>query len=69
MCFMNCDFIRKLPSLHFFPLPSSCCLGNVISVEGQKVEATVESRDSIELPRWLDGKESSCQSRRHGFDP
>ena len=22
-----------------------------------------------ELPRWLSGKESACQSRRHGFDP
>ena len=22
-----------------------------------------------ELPRWLSGKESTCQSRRHGFDP
>jgi len=21
------------------------------------------------LPRWFSGKESSCQCRRHGFDP
>ena len=21
------------------------------------------------LPRWLSGKESSCQCRRHGYDP
>ena len=21
------------------------------------------------LPRWLSGKESACQCRRHGFDP
>ena len=21
------------------------------------------------LPWWLNGKESTCQSRRHGFDP
>ena len=21
------------------------------------------------LPRWLSGKESACQHRRHGFDP
>ena len=23
----------------------------------------------IGLPRWLSGKESACQCRRHGFDP
>ena len=23
----------------------------------------------IGLPRWLNGKESICQCRRHGFDP
>jgi len=25
------------------------------------------SRDR--LPKWLSGKESACQCRRHGFDP
>ena len=23
----------------------------------------------LQLPRWLSGKESACQCRRHGFDP
>ena len=29
----------------------------------------VWSPASLGLPRWLGGKESACQCRRHGFDP
>ena len=25
--------------------------------------------DSLKLPWWLSGKESTCQCRKHGFDP
>ena len=27
------------------------------------------SNASFGLPRWFSGKESACQSRRHGFNP
>ena len=31
--------------------------------------ATPPSKISLGIPWWLSGKESTCQSRRHGFDP
>ena len=46
------------PSNEHPGLPSVCPKNHLLSPKG-----------STRLPRWLSGKEYTCQCRRHGFDP
>ena len=41
----------------------------ILKLENHCLGDRVLRKANTELPWWLNGKESACQSRRHGFDP
>ena len=48
-------------------------LGTLCNLKGAQLQFQMWnfkiSHDKESLPRWLSGKESACQCRRHRFDP
>ena len=61
---------------HAFYLPvinitKSWFLGAILTIKPNWIASIIDSYLRVEsgVPRWLSGKESTCQCRRHGFDP
>ena len=44
-------------------------IGNNLHQPNKRLQIKSRIISEIGLSRWLSGKESTCQSRRHGFDP
>ena len=63
---------RPTPSLYALPSnqwPDTCWFSSLDSHQNHPGKGGSTFKTALGLPWWLGGKESTCQCRRHGFNP